>query len=34
MPAYKGAYKAIWAPTVIDKDGKYYIIFAALSGSR
>ena len=29
MPTYKGAYKAIWAPTVIDKDGKYYIIFAA-----
>lgn len=29
MPTYKGAYKAIWAPTVIDKDGKYYVIFAA-----
>ena len=22
MSTYKGAYKAIWAPTVIDKDGK------------
>ena len=29
MESYKGAYRAIWAPTVIDKDGKYYIIFAA-----
>jgi len=29
MPTYRGAYKAIWAPTVIDKDGKYYLIFAA-----
>ena len=22
MSSYKGAYRAIWAPTVIDKDGK------------
>lgn len=29
MSTYKGAYKAIWAPTIIDKDGKYYLIFAA-----
>ncbi|MBE6552046.1 MAG: arabinan endo-1,5-alpha-L-arabinosidase [Ruminococcaceae bacterium] len=29
MDTYKGATHAIWAPTVIDKDGKYYIIFAA-----
>ena len=29
MSTYKGAMRAIWAPTVIDKNGKYYIIFAA-----
>ena len=29
MSTYKGAVRAVWAPTVIDKDGKYYIIFAA-----
>ena len=29
MKSYRGAHRAIWAPTVIDKDGKYYIIFAA-----
>ncbi len=29
MPSFKGATFAIWAPTVIDKNGKYYIIFAA-----
>ena len=29
MPTFVGAKRAIWAPTVIDKDGKYYIIFAA-----
>ena len=29
MPTYVGAYKAIWAPTVVLKDGKYYIVFAA-----
>ncbi|MBR2617193.1 MAG: family 43 glycosylhydrolase [Clostridia bacterium] len=29
MPSFKGANFAIWAPTVIDKNGKYYIIFAA-----
>lgn len=29
MSTFKGATRAIWAPTVVDKDGKYYIIFAA-----
>ena len=29
MSTYKGAIRAIWAPTVIDQKGKYYIIFAA-----
>lgn len=29
MPTFKGADFAIWAPTVIDTNGKYYIIFAA-----
>ena len=29
MDTYKGAIKAIWAPTVIEKAGKYYIVFAA-----
>ena len=29
MTTYKGVEKAVWAPTVIDKNGKYYIIFAA-----
>ena len=29
METYRGAESAIWAPTVIDKDGRYYIIFAA-----
>ena len=29
MSTYKGVTKAVWAPTVIDKNGKYYIIFAA-----
>ena len=29
MDTYRGATFAIWAPTVIDKDGRYYIIFAA-----
>lgn len=29
MPTFKGATFAIWAPTVIDANGKYYIIFAA-----
>ena len=29
MSTYNGASYAIWAPTVIDKNGKYYIIFAA-----
>ncbi len=29
MPTYVGAHFAIWAPSVIDKDGKYYLIFAA-----
>lgn len=29
MDTFKGATFAIWAPTVIEKDGKYYLIFAA-----
>ena len=29
MSTYKGAEKAIWAPTVVEKGGKYYIVFAA-----
>lgn len=29
ISTYKGIKKAVWAPTVIDKNGKYYIIFAA-----
>ena len=29
MDTYKGATWAIWAPTVIDANGKYYIVFAA-----
>ena len=29
MSTYKGAHRAIWAPTIIDKNGKYYLIFAA-----
>lgn len=29
MGTYKGAHRAIWAPTVVEKSGKYYIIFAA-----
>ncbi|MBQ9802153.1 MAG: family 43 glycosylhydrolase [Clostridia bacterium] len=29
MSTYRGATSAVWAPTVIDKDGKYYLIFAA-----
>ena len=29
ISTYKGIEKAVWAPTVIDKKGKYYIIFAA-----
>ena len=29
MTTYHGAVKAIWAPTVVEKAGKYYIIFAA-----
>jgi beta-xylosidase len=29
MSAYPGAKRAVWAPTIMDKDGKYYIIFAA-----
>lgn len=29
MSTYRGAVRAIWAPTIIDKDGKYYLIFAA-----
>lgn len=29
MSTYKGVTKAVWAPTVIDKNGKYYLVFAA-----
>jgi beta-xylosidase len=29
MSTYLGARRAIWAPTVVEKGGKYYIIFAA-----
>lgn len=29
MSTYKGATFAIWAPSVVEKKGKYYIIFAA-----
>lgn len=29
MPTYKGAARALWAPTVVEKEGRYYIIFAA-----
>lgn len=29
MSTYNGAVRAIWAPTVVDKDGKYYLLFAA-----
>ena len=29
MSTYKGVEKAVWAPTVIEKNSKYYIIFAA-----
>ena len=29
MSTYHGAKRAIWAPTVVEKAGKYYIIFAA-----
>ena len=29
METFKGASFAIWAPTVIEKNGKYYLIFAA-----
>ena len=29
MSTYNGAVRAIWAPTVVEKNGKYYIIFAA-----
>lgn len=29
MSTYKGVKKAVWAPTVIEKNGKYYLVFAA-----
>ena len=29
MPSFVGATFAIWAPTVVEKEGKYYLIFAA-----
>ena len=29
MSTFHGVKKAVWAPTVIDQNGKYYLIFAA-----
>ena len=29
MSTFKGAVRAIWAPSVVEKDGKYFLIFAA-----
>ena len=29
ISTYKGVWRAVWAPTVIDQAGKYYLIFAA-----
>ena len=29
MSTFVGAHRAIWAPTVVEKDGIYYIVFAA-----
>lgn len=29
MNTFHGAYRCIWAPTVVDANGKYYLIFAA-----
>ncbi len=29
METYKGVKKAVWAPTVVEQGGKYYLIFAA-----
>ena len=29
MPTFKGATHAIWAPSAVEKNGRYYIIFAA-----
>lgn len=29
IETFRGAKSAVWAPTVIDKDGRYYLIFAA-----
>ena len=29
MSTFRGADRAIWAPTVVEKDGRYYIVFAA-----
>ena len=29
MSTFVGAVRAIWAPSVVEKDGKYYLIFAA-----
>ncbi len=29
METFRGATHAVWAPTVVEKDGKYYLVFAA-----
>jgi beta-xylosidase len=29
MSTFVGAHRAIWAPTAIEKDGRYYVVFAA-----
>ena len=29
MSGYKYVYRAVWAPTAIEKNGKYYLIFAS-----
>jgi beta-xylosidase len=29
METYAGATSAIWAPSVVEKNGRYYIVFAA-----
>jgi len=29
MSTFKGAYKAVWAPSIVEKGAKYYVIFAA-----
>ena len=29
MSGYPHIYRAVWAPTIIEKNGKYYLIFAS-----